>query len=201
MSLRTSTNPRSADLVPTQPRSWAKVALRWMPTFLGFPAGGLLAELVGRVESPGPAIAGGAITGAVLGIAQWLGMRRTGPPPISWVGATAAGLAAGLGLGAAAAGYDTDLGALATQGAICGVVVGAAQAAVLGRRIGWLAAAWPVLLAGAWALGWTITSSIGVDVEAQYTVFGSSGALVVTALTSILPIELARRAGAARGAS
>jgi hypothetical protein len=49
------------------------------------------------------------------------------------------------------------------------------------------------MLAALWALGWTITSSAGIDVEAQYTVFGSSGALVVTALTSILPIELARR--------
>ena len=49
------------------------------------------------------------------------------------------------------------------------------------------------LLAGLWALGWTVTASAGIDVDAQYTVFGSSGALVVTAATSILPIALARR--------
>ncbi len=177
----------------TESRSWGKTALLWMPTFLGFPAGGLAAEVVGRVDSPGPAIAGGAITGAILGFAQWLGMRRTGPSPIAWVIATAVGLSVGLGVGAAAVNYDTNLGALATQGAICGAVVGAAQAAVLHRKLGRIVVSWPAVLAGLWALGWAITYAAGIDVEAQYTVFGSSGALVVTALTSTLAIELARR--------
>jgi hypothetical protein len=52
------------------------------------------------------------------------------------------------------------------------------------------------LLAGLWALGWTITAAAGVDVEAQYTVFGASGAIVVTAATAILPIALAGSLGA-----
>jgi hypothetical protein len=178
----------------TQPRSWTKIALRWMPTFLGFPAGGLAAKLiVGRVDDLTPAIVGGALSGAILGLAQWIGMRRTAVSPELWVGATAAGFAVGLGAGAAAVGYDTNLGALATQGAICGAVIGTAQAAVLYRRLGRTVLAWPLLMTGLWALGWTITSLAGIDVEAQYTVFGSSGAVVVTALTSILPIELARR--------
>jgi hypothetical protein len=177
----------------TQARSWPKIALRWMPTFLGFPAGGLAAEIVGRVDSAGPAIAGGAISGAILGFAQWLGMRRTGPSPITWIIATAIGFSVGLGLGAGAVDYRTNIGALASQGAICGVVIGAAQAAVLYRLLGRIVLAWPAALAGLWALGWTITSLAGIDVEAQYTVFGSSGALVVTAVTSILAIELARR--------
>jgi hypothetical protein len=184
--------PTTTTTTVTESRSWAKVALLWMPTFLGFPAGGLVAEVVGRVDSPGPAIAGGAITGAILGFAQWLGMRRTGPSPIAWVIATAVGFAVGLGVGAAAVKYDTNLGALATQGAICGAVIGFAQAAVLYRKLGRIVVAWPAVLAGLWALGWAITYSAGIDVDAQYTVFGSSGALVVTALTSILPIELAR---------
>lgn len=58
------------------------------------------------------------------------------------------------------------------------------------RRIVW---AWPAVLAGAWALGWTITASAGVDVEAHYSVFGASGAVVVTAATAILAIMLANR--------
>jgi hypothetical protein len=182
----------------TEARSWAKTALLWMPTFLGFPAGGYVAELVGHVDGPGPAIAGGAITGAIFGLAQWLGMRRNGPSPEAWVIATAAGFAAGLGLGAAAAGYDTTTAALATQGAICGAVVGAAQAVVLYRRLGRIVLVWPAAIAALWALGWTITASAGIDVEAQYTVFGSSGAVVVTAATSILPIWLARSARNAR---
>jgi hypothetical protein len=49
------------------------------------------------------------------------------------------------------------------------------------------------MLAGSWALGWTITASAGIDVETHYTVFGASGALVVTAATSVLPILLTHR--------
>jgi len=189
MYIRTTTTTTTS---VTEHRSWAKVALRWMPTFLGFPAGGLVAEVVGRVDSPGPAITGGAITGAILGFAQWLGMRRTGPSPVAWIIATAVGFAVGLGVGAAVVGYDTNPRALATQGAICGAVIGTAQAAVLYRMRGSVVVAWPAALAASWALGWTITASAGIDVDAQYTVFGSSGALVVTALTAILPIGLAR---------
>jgi hypothetical protein len=44
-----------------------------------------------------------------------------------------------------------------------------------------------------WATGWAITTSAGVDVESQYTVFGATGALVVTGLTTILPLALRRR--------
>ncbi len=185
-----ATTTTTATVTPS--RNSAKIALRWMPTFLGFPVGGFVAEVVGPVDSPAAAIAGGAITGAILGFAQWLGMRRTGPSPVAWIFATTVGFAVGLGLGAAAVGYDTNLGALATQGAICGAVIGATQAAVLYPKLGRIALAWPIFLAALWALGWTITYAFGVDVEAQYTVFGSSGAIVVTALTSILPIRLAR---------
>ncbi len=177
-----------------RPVTLPKRVLRWMPTFLGFPAGGLAAKLIiGRVDNLSAAIAGGAITGAFIGLAQWLGIRRTGLSPELWVGATAVGLAIGLGAGAAAVGYQTDLAALALQGAISGLAIGITQALVLHRRLDRIVIAWPVVLAALWALGWTITSSAGIDVEAQYTVFGSSGAIVVTALTSILPIELAKR--------
>ncbi len=58
-----------------------------------------------RVDSPRTGVAGGAITGTILGFAQWLGMRRTGPSAVAWIIATAVGFAVGLGLGAAAVGY------------------------------------------------------------------------------------------------
>jgi hypothetical protein len=182
-------------VIPTRISSGPRRALHWMPTFLGFPAGGLAAKLlIGHVDRPAAAIAGGAITGAIIGIAQWLGIRHDGPSPARWIGATAVGLAAGLGIGAAIVGYDTNVAALATQGAISGLAIGIAQALVLQRQLGRVVAAWPIFVATLWALGWTITSSAGIDVEAQYTVFGSSGAVVVTACTAILPIMLARRA-------
>jgi hypothetical protein len=173
------------------------VALRWMPTFLGFPAGGLAAKtLVGPVDDLAAALLGGALTGAILGLAQWLGMRRGAPSPEAWIVATTIGFAVGLGAGASVVDFETTTGALAVQGAICGTAIGVAQAVVLRRRLGPIAWAWPVALAGLWALGWTITASAGVDVEAQYTVFGSSGAIVVTAATAILPILLAGSLGA-----
>jgi len=171
--------------------SWQRTVLRWMPTFLGFPAGGLAAKLiVGPIDSVGAALAGGAISGAALGIAQWLGIRRSGLAPEPWVAATAAGLAFGLAAGASAVDFGTTTGALAAQGAICGAIVGTAQATILFRRLGRLAWAWPTALSGLWALGWTITASAGIDVEAKYTVFGSSGAVVVTAATSVLALVL-----------
>lgn len=177
-----------------RPHTWKRSGLRWLVTFVGFPLGGLLAELViGPVDSLGSAVAGGVLTGLVLGSVQaWaLGPERVAPA--AWVGATAAGFAVGLGVGAAAVDYGTSAADLALQGAVCGLVVGAAQAAVLRDRVGPRALVWAPALAVIWALGWTITTAIGVDVESQYTVFGSSGAIVVTLLTAALPITLAAR--------
>jgi hypothetical protein len=175
-----------------------RTALLWLPTFVGFPLGGLLAELVvGRVDAPLAAVAGGALTGAVLGAVQWLGLRRRGVGP-RWIVATAVGLAVGLGGGAALVGYRTSLASLAAQGAVCGAAVGIAQAGLLRGAFGRLAAAWPAATAALWALGWTVTTAVGVDVEAQYTVFGSTGALTVTVLSAVLPLALARRSGGDR---
>jgi hypothetical protein len=165
-----------------------------MPTFLGFPAGGLASKLiVGRVDHAAAAIIGGALSGSFLGVVQWVALRRQAPVSHRWVVATAAGFAIGLGLGSAAVGYRTNPAALAVQGAFCGLAVGALQAVVLRRHLGGLAVAWPPLLSLLWALGWIITSAAGIDVEAQYTVFGSSGAIFVTAATSMLCVALVRR--------
>jgi hypothetical protein len=166
-------------------------ALRWLPTFLGFPLGGLVAELVaGPVDDLLAALLGGAVTGLVLGTVQAWGMASNGPRARDWVLVTTVGLTVGLGLGSAAVGYGTGLGDLVVQGAICGLAVGTAQALVLRGRVAYL---WAPALTALWALGWAITTSIGVDVETQYAVFGSSGALVVTAATAVLPVLLAAR--------
>jgi hypothetical protein len=174
-------------------RAWPTFG-RWMLGFIGFPLGGLLAvTTVGAVADPPTALVAGGLTGAVLGLAQSLAAPAL--PRRHWIGAGAVGLSAGLALGATAVDFDTTAGALAVQGAISGLVLGAVQAIVLvgtslvTRR---LAALWPLYLCGCWALGWTITTAAGVDVERQYTVFGATGAIVVTALTSVLPLVLLR---------
>jgi hypothetical protein len=172
--------------------TWQRSALRWLPTFLGFPLGGVIAEIVaGPVDGLVPALLGGAVTGVVLGAVQSWGFGSNGPPAYRWTAATTVGLSVGLGLGAAAVGYGTTLGDLVVQGAICGLAIGIAQALVLRGRVAYL---WAPALSALWALGWAITTSIGVDVETQYAVFGSSGALVVTAATAVLPVLLANRA-------
>jgi hypothetical protein len=169
-----------------------RLGLRWLITFVGFPLGGLLSELVGPVDAPTAAIAGGALTGLTIGAVQSWALRPERIPAGPWIAATAVGFAVGLGVGAAAVDYGTSMGDLAVQGAVCGLGVGLAQAVVLRERLGAAAFLWAPALAGIWALGWTITAAIGVDVERQYTVFGSSGAIVVTLITMALPFALAR---------
>jgi hypothetical protein len=175
-----------------------RVVLRWMVTFAGFPLGSVTARAIaGPVDDTLAAAVGGLVNGTVLGAAQWWGAGRRVLAAGPWIAATAVGLMVGLAVGATAVGFATDATALVVQGAICGLVLGAAQAIVLRRPLGPLAAAWPLLLAAVWAAGWAITTSIGVRVDEQFTVFGSSGAIVATAVTVVLPLTLRRRERAA----
>jgi hypothetical protein len=191
--------------VTTEARSTVRTLLRWAPTFAAYPVGGLAAHLVvGPVTTVGAAAVGGLVTGAAIGVAQWWALRSTGlsgwalrstgPSAARWVLASALGLAAALALATAVAGPPATLGALLVQGAACGFGLGAAQASVLFGRLGAPALLWPVLLACAWAIGWAVTAAVGVRLEDGWTVFGSTGALVVTALTAVLPLALRRAA-------
>lgn len=162
-----------------------------MVSFAGYPLGGYAAFLTtGRVDSLSPALAGGLLTGAILGAIQVWAMGPSRPRPLAWMLVTAVGLMAGVAVGAALVDYQTDLGSLVIQGAIGGALVGIAQAVVLLPRLGAVAFVWPLLLSGTFAIGWAVTTSIGVDVDQQFTIFGSSGALVATILTVVLPLVL-----------
>jgi hypothetical protein len=168
--------------------------LRWLVTFAGFPLGSVLARaIVGPIDATAVAVVGGAVNGAVLGALQGWALRPAGIALVRWTVSTSAGLAIGLGLGATLVDFSTAMGALVLQGAVCGFAVGAAQAVVLAPRLGRVAAAWPVALSALWAAGWAITTAIGVEVDEHFTVFGSSGAIVVTALTAVLPFLLTQR--------
>ncbi|SFB41623.1 hypothetical protein SAMN05192575_1114 [Nocardioides alpinus] len=164
-----------------------------MVSFAGYPLGGYAAFLLtGRVDGPGPALSGGLLTGAVLGAVQVWAMWEARPRPLSWILATAVGMMAGVAIGAALVDYRTDLGSLAVQGAVTGALVGMAQSVVLAPRLGAMALAWPPVLSGSLALGWAVTTAAGIDVDQQFTIFGSSGALVATLLTAVLPLALNR---------
>jgi hypothetical protein len=159
---------------------------RWLATFIGFPAGGVVARLLaGNVDGLSAAVIGGLAGGLVLGAIQALVGGITGGQRLRWSLATAVGLGAGLAVGAGAVGYRTDTSSLVVMGAICGACVGLAQGLAVPMRAGdrWLwVSATPVL----WAIGWLITSQVIVDAERQHAVFGSSGALFVSAVAGIL---------------
>jgi uncharacterized membrane protein len=159
--------------------------LLWTAGFLAFPIAGILAEaLTGRINDVGSALVGGMVAGAVIGTGQWLVARRLLDAQ-TWIPATAAAMGIGLLVGAWVVGYGTSLGELVLMGAITGIPLGAAQAYLLRDRLAnaWVwAAAMPLL----WALGWTVSTFIGVSVDQQFAVFGASGAITFMALSGVL---------------
>lgn len=156
----------------------------WLLTAFAFPPSGYVAYLiVGHIDSVWTALAGGLITGAGLGAAQWALLRLRGIKT-NWIGATAVSLAVGLAVGAAVVSYRTDLASLALMGAISGLAVGLAQGVLLGGlKRGLL---WTLLTAALWTLGWTITTVAGISVEDQFTVFGISGAAAFAILQTLV---------------
>ena len=169
-----------------QHRFNTKAWLLWTAGFVAFFIGGALAMgVVGRVNDFGSALVGGMVAGAVIGTGQWLVARRLLGNPQAWIPATALAMGIGLAIGAWVVGYGTSLGELALMGAITGIPLGAAQAYLLRDRLAnaWVwAAAVPLL----WALGWTVSTFIGVDVDNQFAVFGASGAITFMALSGVL---------------
>jgi hypothetical protein len=174
--------------VALRPRMSAiKLVLSWMGvTLLAFPLSGYLGWGVGgHVDSVGPALIGGALTGAGVGFAQWLFLRRDLAIGPVWILATSVGLATGLSVGAAVVGYDTTARELAIMGAISGTPVGIAQGAVLRSRFSlWFA--WIVAMPALFALGWIVTEAAGIDVAKQFTVFGASGCVVFGLLSGLI---------------
>jgi len=162
-----------------------KAWLLWTAGFLAFPIGGALATAAtGRVNDFGSALLGGLIVGAVIGAGQWLVARRL-LDPRAWIPATAVAMGIGLAVGAWVVGYGTSLSELALMGFITGIPLGAAQAYLLRDRLAnaWVwGAAMPLL----WALGWTVSTFIGVSVDNQFAVFGASGAITFMALSGVL---------------
>jgi hypothetical protein len=171
---------------------------RWLPTFLAFPLGGLIAiETVGSLEGPASAAAGGLLAGAIIGAGQWLALRSQGIDG-RWAIYTAAAMAAGTALAAAVTGAGTAAGDLVFTGLAAGVAVGAAQSRLLeGGRL--VAAAWTTVTAASWSLGWLATWAAGIHVERGFHVFGSSGALLVTVITGLALQRLLAATGETSG--
>ena len=188
-SLSQTSSPPAIAATPGRPPVWA-----WtVAALLGFPIGGYAANLiVGAVDSVGAAIAGGLIAGAVVGVAQWLALKRF----ISWlwIAATCLGMGVGLAVGAALVEYGVDRGELMLMGAVTGSAVGALQALVLVRQrfagaAWWIAANPPV-----WALAWLVSSYvISANIDERFTNFGASGVVLYALATGPLLAWMFRR--------
>jgi hypothetical protein len=169
----------------------------WALAFLGFPLGGLATwTLLGPITTPLAGTLGGALTSAVLGAVQWLALRCRLPLPPWWIAATALGMGIGLALGIALLGTRTDDATLPLRGLITGLSIGIAQFLML-RGISGRAPIWALIVALGWALGWMITRAVGIDLSQQWTVFGSSGAIVFQLLTGVALNWMLQRARAA----
>jgi hypothetical protein len=164
-----------------------KIVLIWMVvTLVAFPLAGYLGwGVAGHVDSVGPALIGGALTGAGVGLVQWVFLRRDlGIGPV-WILATSVALAAGLSIGADVVGYDTTAGELAIMGSISGAAVGLAQGVLLRSRFSlWFA--WIFAMPALFALGWFVTEAAGIDVAKQFTVFGASGCIAFGLLSGLI---------------
>jgi hypothetical protein len=138
------------------------------------------------VDSVMPALIGGALTGAGIGLAQWLMLRRNFGMGPEWIVATSAALAVGLTIGAMTVGYETTMSQLAIMGAISGAAVGIAQGLLLRDKFS-LWHTWMVAMPVLWALGWATSVTI-IDEAQQFTVFRASGTLVFGILSALLLI-------------
>ena len=167
--------------------SGAKIVFSWIGLALvAFPLAGYAGwGISGHVDGVGPALIGGAITGAGIGLVQWLFLRRDLNLGPAWILATGVALAAGLSIGAAVVGYETAPSDLAIMGAISGAAVGVAQGILLRNRFS-LWHVWMVAMPVMYAIGWLVTESIGIDVANQFTVFGASGSIVFGILSGLL---------------
>jgi hypothetical protein len=159
---------------------------------LGIPLAGYLGwGVAGHVDSVMPALIGGALTGAGIGFAQWLVLRRSLGVGLEWIVATSVGLAVGLAIGAAVVGYETTTSQLVIMGAIQGAFVGIAQGMVLRSKFS-LWHIWMVAMPVFFSIAWVVTDVV-IDSGQQFTVFGASGTVVFAILSGLLLMVGMRR--------
>lgn len=163
---------------------FSHILIRWMPTFLAFPLAGLLASLaLGPVQDLLSAAVAGAMVGAVLGLAQWWALK---PLAISfdWAWSTAVATMVASPLAWAFTSYSTSVETMTLWGLIAGAVVGLGQ--VASQKLGMpKTLAWSALVAASWSLAWFISASVIVDIDSNYAIFGSTGAIAATALLAL----------------
>jgi hypothetical protein len=152
---------------------------RWVATFLAFPIGGAISQIViGPSNSIPKALGGGLVVGVAVGLIQFVAMKKYGISQ-SWITATAVAMTLAALVNSFVFDFKFDTTSLVGMGMISGLFVGIGQSLSHSREMRFVMV-WTVCTGIAWSLAWFITSKVIVDPEAQYHVFGSSGALVAT---------------------
>lgn len=156
-----------------------ELLLRWTPTFLAFPIGGLIAKLIfGSASSVVKSVCGGLIVGLVVGFIQFLALKKYGITS-AWVSATVIAVAVAALINSYVFSFKFDSTSLTAAGLVSGLLVGIFQSFSQSKDLQFILL-WSICSSLAWSLAWLITSKVIVDPEAQYHVFGSSGALITT---------------------
>ena len=156
-----------------------ELLIRWVPTLLAFPIGGALAKLAfGGASNLGKSVGGGLIVGITVGLIQFVALKKFGINT-SWIAATAIAMVLAAVINSYAFSFKFDSASFTGSGLVAGLIVGIAQSLSQTRDIKFILV-WSFSTMVAWALAWFITSKVIVDPEAQYQIFGSSGALVAT---------------------
>jgi hypothetical protein len=153
--------------------------IRWVPTLLAFPLGGAVAKFIfGGSSNIGKSVGGSLIVGLTVGFIQYIALKKFGITT-SWIAATVFAFVIAAVINSLLFSFKFDSLSLSSSGLVAGFLVGIAQSLSQTREIKF-AIVWSVCTAFAWSLAWFITSKVIVDPEAQYQIFGSSGALVAT---------------------
>jgi hypothetical protein len=156
-----------------------ELLIRWVPTLLAFPIGGALAKIAfGGASNLGKSVGGGLIVGITVGLIQFLALKKYGVST-SWIAATATAMILAAVINSFAFSFKFDVASLTGSGLVAGLLVGIAQSISQSRDLKF-AFVWSTSTMVAWAIAWFITSKVIVDPEAQYQIFGSSGALIAT---------------------
>ena len=156
-----------------------ELLIRWVPTLLAFPIGGALAKIAfGGASDLVKSVGGGLIVGITVGLFQFLALKKYGIST-SWIAATAIAMGLAAVINSFAFSYKFDTASLTGSGLVAGLLVGIAQSISQSRDLKF-AFVWSTSTMVAWAIAWFITSKVIVDPEAQYQIFGSSGALIAT---------------------
>ena len=170
----------------------SELLFRWVPTFLAFPLGGLISRLaIGSASNLAKALGGSLLVGLVVGLAQFVALKKFGVAP-SWAIATTLATTIAALANSLIFSYKFDSTSLVGSGLVAGSLVGLAQS-LSQTRDARFSVIWTLATAVAWSVAWFITSKVIVDPESQYHIFGSSGALVATLglsffLKLVLPI-------------